>query len=146
MTRTVAQLIRRIRSPELGLVGQGLRFAIAGAIVWCVYVVATLVFSHVAGLPFQAALALGFAVAVSTHFTLQRMFVWVHQEEFALPVERQAGRYVVIAGVQYGLTALITATLPDALGLPTDAVYLATAVCITAGNFVLFRNRVFHAA
>jgi putative flippase GtrA len=144
--RRAVLLTRRLRSPELGLLGQGLRFAIAGGIVWCVYVVATLGFSHVAGLPFQAALALGFAVAVSTHFALQRMFVWIHREEFALPFERQVGRYLIVAGVQYGLTALVTSTVPDALGVPTDVVYLATAVCITAGNFVILRTRVFHAA
>jgi putative flippase GtrA len=146
MRRRAAELARRLRSPELGLVGQGLRFIIAGGTVSCVYVVGTLVLSHVAGLPFQAALALGFGVAIGTHFTLQRTFVWVHHEEFALPVERQAGRYLVIAVVQYGLTALITSTLPDVLGLPTDAIYLAAAACITTGNFILFRNRVFHAA
>jgi len=144
--RRAVLLTRRLRSPELGLLGQGLRFAIAGGIVWCVYVVATLGFSHIAGLPFQAALALGFAVAVSTHFALQRMFVWSHHEEFALPVERQVGRYLIVAGVQYGLTALVTSTVPDALGVPTDVVYLATAACITAGNFVILRTRVFHAA
>jgi len=144
--RRAVLLTRRLRSPDSGLLGQGLRFAIAGGIVWCVYVVATLGFSHVAGLPFQAALALGFAVAVSTHFALQRMFVWIHHEEFALPVERQVGRYLIVAGVQYGLTALVTSTVPDALGVPTDVVYLATAVCITAGNFVILRTRVFHAA
>ena len=53
----------RLRSPELGLLGQLLRFGIAGGIVGCVYIVATLLFRHVAGLPFQLALALGFLIA-----------------------------------------------------------------------------------
>lgn len=139
-------LVRQLRSPESGLLGQGIRFAIAGGIVAFVYIAATLGFAHLAGLPFQASLALGFAVALCTHFTLQRMFVWIHHEEFALPVERQVGRYLVVAGVQYALTALVTSTIPDAVGLPTDVVYLATAACITAGNFVIFRTRIFHAA
>jgi putative flippase GtrA len=146
MTRTVVELVRRLRSPELGLFGQGLRYAIAGGIVACVYIVATLVFSHVAGLPFQVALALGFALAVLAHFTLQRIFVWIHHEEFALPMTSQIGRYLLAVLVQYGVTALSTATLPDALDLPTDVVYLGTAACVTTGSFLLMRSRVFHPA
>ena len=146
MTRRVTAIPRLITSPKLGLAGQGLRFAIAGGIVSCVYVLATLALSHVAGLSFQAALALAFILAVTTHFTLQRAFVWTRKGEFALPVERQLGRYAAIAIVQYGLTAGVTSTVPGVLGLPTDVVYLATAACVTAGNFALLRSLVFHGA
>jgi putative flippase GtrA len=139
-------LVRRLRSPELGLLGQVFRFAIAGGIVGCVYIVATLLFSHVAGLPFQLALALGFLIALATHFSLQRLFVWVHDEEFALSTRHQARRYLAVALTQYGLTALVTSTVPDALGVSTDLVYLATTACTTLASFVIFRARVFHAA
>jgi putative flippase GtrA len=139
-------LVRRLRSPELGLLGQLFRYAIAGGIVGCVYIVATLLFRHVAGLPFQLALALGFLIALATHFSLQRLFVWVHHDEFALSARHQARRYLAIAIAQYGLTALVTSTLPDALGVATDLVYLATTACTTLASFVIFRARVFHAA
>jgi putative flippase GtrA len=109
-------------------------------------VLSTLAFSHVAGLAFQASLAFGFVLAVTTHFVLQRVFVWTHHGEFALPVKRQLRRYIVIAVVQYALTACVTSTLPGALGLPTDLVYVATAACVAVGNFALFRSAVFHAA
>jgi putative flippase GtrA len=139
-------LVRRLRSPESGLLGQGLRYAISGGIVGAVYVIATLLFSHVLGLPFQVALLLGFVIALATHFTLQRMFVWVHREEFALSRRHQARRYLVVALAQYGVTALITATVPDALGVSTELVYLATTASVTVANFVIFRTRVFHTA
>ena len=85
-------------------------------------------------------------MALATHFTLQRLFVWMHHEDFALSVERQAGRYLAIALTQYVLTAPSTATLPSALGVSTDVVYLVTTVVLSASNFLLFRSRVFHAA
>ena len=77
-----------------------------------VYLGTTTVLADVAGLPFQAALISGFCVALIVHFTLQRNFVWVHEDEFALPLRHQAGRYLVIAGVQYGVTAVSTLVLP----------------------------------
>ena len=50
-----------------------------------------------------------------------------------------------MAGVQYGLTAAITATLPHALGVSTEVVYLPTVVVIAVINFLVFRSRIFHA-
>lgn len=137
--------IRLVKSPQSGLPGEGFRFGVAGGLVACVYLLGTLFFSHVAGLPFQAALAVGFGLALVTHFTLQRKFVWVHRDAFALPIGHQATRYLAISLTQYGLTALATSTLPSALGAPTDIVYLATTACLTITNFILFRTRVFHA-
>ncbi|HUN79540.1 MAG TPA: GtrA family protein [Solirubrobacteraceae bacterium] len=131
--------------PNSGLLGQGVRFALSGCIVAAVYLLTTSTLALVLGLPFQAALALGFALATGVHFTLQRVFVWAHRDAFALPLPRQLVRYLPVVGFQYTVTALSTSLLPGPLGLPTELVYLATAVLLTASNFVIFRNGVFHA-
>jgi putative flippase GtrA len=127
-----------------GLKGQGVRYAMAGVVVALVYLLATTFLAEVVGLPFQAALPIGFALALSVHFTLQRLFVWVHHEEFALPFRHQARRYLTVVLAQYGVTAASTALLPSVLGLPTEAVYLITALLLASANFLLFRSVVFH--
>ncbi len=137
-------LLRDIRSPERGLAGQGVRFALAGAVVACVNLTVTLTLHDILAVRFQAALEAGFAVSIAVHFTLQRLFVWRHHEKFALAVHQQVIRYLGLCGSQYGLTALSTAQLPDRLGLPVDAVYLMTLLTLTGFNFVVFRGRVFH--
>lgn len=138
------RLAQRVRTLDRALVGQGLRYAITGAGVACVYVLTTLFLSNVVGLHFQLALAIGFFTAVTTHFFAHRLFVWGHGTDFALSATGQASRYVPITIAQYAFTALVTSTLPSALGLPTDAVYLVTVVCVTVVTFVLLRTRVFH--
>ena len=132
--------------PRAVLAGQGLRFAVSGGVVALVYVATTSLLAEVIGLPFEVALAIGFSVAIATHFTLQRMFVWAHAEGFALPLRVQAMRYLPMAGLQYGLTALATAVLPSALGVSTELVYLCAAAVLSAVNFFVFRARVFHPA
>jgi putative flippase GtrA len=117
----------------------------AGGTVALVYLGTTTLLSVVLGLPFQVALAIGFSVAIAVHFTLQRLFVWTHHEEFALPLRHQAGRYLVVAGIQYGVTAASTALLPSALGVPTEIVYLATVAVLLGVNFLVFRHAIFHA-
>jgi putative flippase GtrA len=95
-------------------------------------------------MPFQVALAIGFCVGLAVHFTLQRMFVWTHHDEFALPLHHQAGRYLIAAAVQYGVTAASTALLPGVLGVDTEVVYLATVLVVLSTNFLVFRNGIFH--
>lgn len=127
------------------MLGQGVRFALSGGTVALVYLATTTILAEVVGLPFQVALAIGFAVAIALHFTLQRLFVWTHHEEFALPLAHQAGRYLVVASVQYGVTAASTALLPSALGVSTEVVYLATVAVVLSVNFLVFRHGIFHA-
>jgi putative flippase GtrA len=141
----VASKVQAIRSPQSGLVGQGVRFALTGGIVALVYLATTTLLAEVAGLPFEAALAIGYCTGLVVHFTLQRTFVWVHHEEFALPLHHQVGRYLLVSAVQYGITALSVAVLPSALGLPTEVVYLGTVVVVVCVNFLLFRFVIFHA-
>jgi putative flippase GtrA len=136
--------VRTLRSPSSGLIGQGVRFALAGGIVALVYLTITIVLADVFGVPFQAALAIGFGVATIVHFTLQRVFVWTHHEEFALPMHHQAARYLAAASVQYGLTAASTAFLPSLLGAPTEIVYLVTVAAVISTNFLVFRHGIFH--
>jgi putative flippase GtrA len=112
--------------------------------VTVVYLAVTTVLSQLAGLPFQLALALGFASALLLHFTLQRLFVWVHEDGFALPLRHQVGRYLAMAGAQYGVTAASTAILPGVLGVATEVVYLATMAVATTSGFLIMRFIIFH--
>lgn len=137
-------LPRLLRTRHTRLFGQGLRFALAGSTVALVYLLATTLLAVVAGLPFQAALAIGFCLALAVNFTLQRSFVWTRREDFALPLRHQIGRYLLAAGVQYGITAAIIALLPPVVGLSSEIVYLATVALMAAVNFLVSRNRIFH--
>jgi putative flippase GtrA len=90
-------------------------------------------------------LPIGFAVQLGVHFTLQRRFVWVHEEDFALAFGRQMRRYLLVQGGQLGLTAITTTFLPGPLGVSTVVVYLMSAGSMMVANFLLFRFVVFHA-
>jgi putative flippase GtrA len=133
-----------LRSPESGTVGQGVRFALAGGTVAVMYLATTTILAEVFDIDFQLALVIGTVTALLAHFTLQRLFVWVHHEEFALDLHAQVGRYLLVAAVQYGLTAASTAVLPGALDVPVTPVYLITALTLAAVNFVVFRGGIFH--
>jgi putative flippase GtrA len=128
-----------------GLLEQGVRFALAGGIVALTYLGVTTLLAEGVGLPFQAALAIGYSIALMLHFSLQRLFVWTHHEEFALPLQHQAGRYLTLAAGQYAVTAASTALLPSLLNVSTEIVYLATVAVVVGANFLLFRQRIFHA-
>jgi len=143
--RPLATRVEHLRSPDSGVVGQGLRYSLAGTIVALSYLTTTTVLADVFGVPFQLALAIGFVTALLVHFTLQRFFVWVHHGEFALGLGAQVRRYLLVAGVQYAITVVATSVLPAALGLPVTPVYLVTAISLAALNFLIFRGGVFHA-
>jgi putative flippase GtrA len=142
--RTLRALRGDLRSSRRLVVAQGLRFAVAGSVVALVYLTVTTLLHDLFGVPFQVALISGFLVGISVHFTLQRLFVWRHQQNFALPVHKQAGRYLIVCLPQYGITALATAQLPGLLGWPVEVVYVTTAVSLAAFNFLFFRGSVFH--
>lgn len=137
--------VRNVLSSDSGVFGQGVRFILAGGVVALVYLLTTTFLALVLGVPFQLALALGFCFGLAVHFTLQRSFVWMHEDDFALPLHHQAGRYLIIAGMQYGITAASTSLLPPVLGLPTETVYLITVPIVASTNFLVFRNGIFHA-
>jgi putative flippase GtrA len=141
----VRELVQSLLTPDSGLLGQGVRYVVGGCTSAFVYLLSTTFFALVVGLPFEIALAIGFCLTTAVNFSLHRLFVWVHYDEFALPLHHQFGRYITFAGTQYGLTATSIAVLPGPLGLPTEVVYLATALLLATVNFIVFRNRVFHA-
>jgi putative flippase GtrA len=143
MALTTQADARRSRA-ELGR--QGFRFALTGGFVALVYVGTTTLLHVVIGFDFEVSLAIGFALAISTHFNLQRVFVWKHSSAYALPLHHQLVRYLAMAGLQYGLTAAITATVPKALGVDPELVYLPVVAILTLTNFVVFRSRIFHPA
>ena len=128
----------------MGLGAQGLRFVLAGAIVWLVNLSVTTVLAVVVGLPFQVALLTGYVVSVAVHFALQRLFVWAHRDGFALSVRRQLGRYLLLVAIQYGVTAASTLLLPSVLGLSSEAIFLIVVPLQASINFLLFRNSIFH--
>ena len=139
------EAISHLRSPDSGSLGQAIRFLSVGGLVFLIYVGVTTVLANVVGVPFQVALAIGFVVGLATHFSLQRLFVWVHHTEFVLPFRVQATRYLLVAGVQYATTALVTATVPGLLHVSPTLVYIPWVVCLSTTNFMLFRHRIFHA-
>jgi putative flippase GtrA len=134
-----------VRSPELGLIGQGARYAAAGATVALVALATTITLAEGVGLPYEAAFAIGYSLAIATHFTLQRVFVWSHHEGFALPFHQQLVRYLPIALGNYGFVAAAIALLPQLLGVATLIVYLGATALATVVGFLLLRSRVFHA-
>jgi putative flippase GtrA len=143
--RSVREQIAYLSSSSSGLIGQLFRFGLVGGSVALLYLTVTTVLSQVLGVTFQLALAIGFAAGLLMHFTLQRLFVWTHHEEFALGLRPQVGRYLTMAAAQYGATAASTALLPGALGVATVVVYLATMVVVTITGFLLMRFVIFHA-
>jgi|SRR5271155_1693303 putative flippase GtrA len=133
-----------LKGGDAGLRVRGLRFALSGGLVAVYYLTATTVLANVVGLPFQLALVIGYTTAICLHFLLQRFFVWVREDEFALAAHHQLGRYLLIVGIQYGITVASTAFLPGALGVPTEVVYLITAGFLAMTNFLVMGSRVFH--
>lgn len=121
------------------------RYAVAGAIVGVVYVSLTFLLDGPAGLPIQVAIPIAYALAICLHFLLQRGYVFASEDAFALTTGNQARRYVVIAGVQYAVTAAATALLPGILGLHERLVYLGCVAVISLTTFAVLRRGVFHA-
>jgi putative flippase GtrA len=117
---------------------------VAGVAVAVVYVGGTLLLSGPVGLPIQAAIAIGYVVAIACHFLLQRLFVFRHEQGFALSVREQMLRYLVIAATQYPATAALTALLPVVFGLSDQVAYLITVGVISMTFFFVLRWRVFH--
>jgi putative flippase GtrA len=80
------------------------RYTLAGGLVFVLYLGLTLGLSG-AGLPIQVAIPVSYAIAVATHFALQRSFVFTGRG-YALRTREQVARYVALGAVQYPTTAL----------------------------------------
>lgn len=120
-----------------------MRFVIVGGLVMTVYVSLTTLLLA-AGLPSQAALAIGYVTAVSLHFTLYRHVVFAEPAGYALSPAAQARRFLLVTTAQYVVTALSLGLLPSTLGVSRIAVYLATALVVSSVTFVVMRLALFH--
>jgi putative flippase GtrA len=120
------------------------RYAISGTIVAVFYLGMPILINAELGIPLEACLPVVYVIAVMLQFTLQRLFVFRHVSEFALSIRRQVLWYVVIAAIQYPLSALATAFLPSLLGVPERAVYVVATLTIAFLTFLFLRGNVFH--
>jgi putative flippase GtrA len=126
------------------LVGPAIRYGLAGATVAAVYLGTPLLLNGALGIPIELAIAFAYVLAVTLQFNLQRHFVFGHVSEFALPVRRQIGRYVVIGAIQYPITVLATTFLPGLLGVSERVVFVIITLVISLTFFLVLRGHVFH--
>lgn len=121
------------------------KFAFTGAFVGLTHLglVSLLV---IAGMPIQIALALGYGVALVVHFTMNRQWVFASDGGYALHLSGQGGRYLVLAGFSYLVTAVASAVLPDLLGIHELAAFALSAIAMAGVSFVLLNLWVFRAA
>ena len=129
--------------PARETVQQGARFLGVGAFITVLYLCVTGAM-RVAGAPWWLAIAVGYAVATSTHFVLHRRFVFRREEGFQLTIGQQLPRFVAVVVCQYAVTATAMAVLPDLLGLPSLLVFFGVAATVTVASFLLLRTRLFH--
>jgi putative flippase GtrA len=121
-----------------------IRYAISGAIVGVLYLGMPIFLNSVFGIPLEACLPVVYVLAITLQFTLQRLFVFRHVSEFALSIRRQALWYVMIAAIQYPLSAAATALLPSLLRVPERLVYVVATLVISLATFLFLRRSVFH--
>jgi putative flippase GtrA len=119
------------------------RFALSGVAVQGVYTALMAVLLLGVDLPRQLALAVSYTGALSVHFTLNRQFVFARGDGYAHELSSHGKRYVLVAIVVYGVTALGLAVLPDALGLTPYLAWLLVTMAIAVLNFVLLGRFVF---
>ena len=125
------------------LAGHAVRYALVGASVWLFYVGLTLLLSGPVGLPIQVAIIIALVIALTTHFLLQRYFVF-RSAEFALSVGAQVRRYLFMGAFLYAAAAAATSVLPALLGLSEQVVYLAATALSSLATFLFLRWGVFH--
>lgn len=97
------------------------------------------------GVEVQLTVALAYLAGVTTHFTLQRLFVFAGEGEFALTLPQQLRRYAVLAAVQYPATAGLVAVL-IAIGCSNLAAVVCAALLVAPVTYVVLRTRMFHVA
>jgi putative flippase GtrA len=126
--------------------GQALRFGIAGAIVTLVNLAIPIVLNDALGIPLEVVIPFAYVVAASLQFTLQRLFVFRHVQQFALSTRSQVMRYVLIGSVQYPTVAVGTFVLPKLLGVSSKGAFLGTSIVFSVCLFLFMRKSVFHPA
>lgn len=121
-----------------------LRYILVGGFTASVYLGLGVLLSGPVGMNIQLAIPIAYVTSIALHFTFQRYFVWAHKEEYALDAGGQGKRYLIVAFLQYVITALATAFLPAALGVSQQIVFLVGAVVSTLIVFTVLRLHVFH--
>jgi putative flippase GtrA len=97
------------------------------------------------GVEVQLAVAIAYLAGIATHFTLQRLFVFAGEGEFALTLGQQLRRYAALAAVQYPATAGLVALLVAA-GLSNLAAVACAALVVMPMTYFLLRTQLFHVA
>jgi putative flippase GtrA len=138
---SATSVVQRLRRTSRA---QPVRYVAVGGLVTLTYLGLTLLLAGPLGVPIALAIVVGYAVAITLHFLLQRHYVFAHVASFRLELSAQVVRYVVIGGTQLALTVASTRWLPSLLGISAKAAYVSTVVVLTAGGFLLLRHRVFH--
>jgi putative flippase GtrA len=121
------------------LLAQGGRFAAVGAFITVLYLAVTTA-ARLAGAPWWLAIAIGYAIATSTHFVLHRTVVFRREEGFQLTLGQQLPRFIAVVICQYAVTTLAVTLLPG----PEYVVFFAVAACVTVASFLLLRTKLFH--
>jgi putative flippase GtrA len=123
---------------------QLVRFGLNGMLVFLVYTGSTLLMSGPLGVPIVIAIAIAYAIAIVLNFTMQRHFVFLDHDTFALPARSQLVRYVGAALCTYALTAVLVSTLPGLLGVSEQVVFVGTVLVVSLLSFTLLRGWIFH--
>jgi putative flippase GtrA len=123
---------------------QPLRYGMVGALTALTYLALTLLFTNSLELPIQLAMVIAYPSSLIVHFSGQRWFVFHSPEGFALGMHHQAGRYLLVGGIQLAISLLATTFLPPLLGVDERIVYLAVTLGLTVIGYLLLRFRVFH--
>jgi putative flippase GtrA len=119
------------------------RFALSAVTVQVVYAALMAVFLLGLDLPRQAALAIGYSIALVLHFTLNRQFVFAPADGYTQGLTSHGSRYLASAVLVYAITAFGLALVPGALGIAPFIAWLLLATTIGALNFVLLGRFVF---
>jgi putative flippase GtrA len=120
------------------------RFGLTGALVFAVYTGGTLLLSGPLGVPIVLAIGIASVLALVLNFTMQRHFVFLDHDTFALGVRAQFGRYVLAVGINYLITSVIVSTVPQALGVSQQLVFVITAMVMSLVSFTVVRGWIFH--
>jgi putative flippase GtrA len=135
-------LLRHLMDPR----ARPLRFVVVGGLTTLTYFGLTLAFTGSLGFPIQLAMACAYPPAVIVHFSGQRWFVFRSAHGFALAMNHQARRYLVVGVSQLVLSMVITSFVPAWLGVDERIVYLAATTSLTVATYLLLRIHVFQPA
>src|SRR6516165_4502719 len=97
MLRRLGSTLAGQASNRRDVILQLVRFGLTGLFVFVVYTGGTLLLSGPVGLPIVLAIAIAYPLAIVINFTLQRYFVFLDRETFALHWKAQLARYVAAA-------------------------------------------------